>query len=678
MTDVTAATGRFPLEAFRILGSIGKGEFGKVHRATWLPSAPATSVAAAMSGVDVALKHIEAAQGGGKLQAEQDGVQYQKQVWERYPDMVPRVYVDGVAANGDYYIAMAFVRGESLLDILRRKRLTSAEAVRLATIVARFLQRLHDFQPPILHSDLKPEHVLVLDDGSVRIIDFGIARRPETGAATHNAFLSVMYAAPERVEDEARNVHPSDDLWALGIMFFEMLAGAHPREQYRARIEDAIRRDDLATVATLLREQPGTLPEGTSPQLDAIVRKMLAPQPGHRYASAAQLVADLDSFAAGRETVAWQQLVAAGRATRIVSRTATAAPGAPTMPVPRPRGEADKARPAVPPPLVVPPPLPRTFSGPRVEPDQARPTGAAAARPAIRRRFMTRRSAGVLLRALAALLLAFVMIAQVAAWTRVERYRRRVASLDLDDLSSIQPNLASLRRNAPLSFIVPMRLNRPVANRMLQLVEPTLADYRSDTPTAKLLQWKTTARALAIATDLEPRDTKIQSRARYVDGQLARIEAQGKSGAAARTTLTRAVTAFRDAARLDEAWPDPFIGLAAVHAYGFRDVEAVVADVSDAGRRGFTGGRREHAEVADAFSYRADQERAAAMRAQDDERQRLLQAAASDYEQCVANYSGVTGFFNSDRNVDRCQRLQDAVSRELAPVAAAGAGESGT
>ena len=229
---------------------------------------------------------------------------------------------------------MEFVRGESLHDILRRKRLSQDEAIGLATIIAGVLQRLHGFLPPILHSDLKPEHVLVLDDGSVRIIDFGIARRPEAGAATHNAFLSVMYAAPERVEDEARNVHPSDDLWALGIMFFEMLAGRHPREEYRAQIEDAVRRDDLVTVATLLRERPGNLPATCSPHLDAIVRKTLAPQPGHRYQSAPLLLEDIQRFASGEQTLAYQQLVAAGRATRVVARAKPAPAGAPTMPVP--------------------------------------------------------------------------------------------------------------------------------------------------------------------------------------------------------------------------------------------------------------------------------------------------------------------------------------------------------
>jgi hypothetical protein len=642
---MAAMTDLFPLEEFRILSAIGKGEFGKVHRAVWMPPVTPIDPAAPRPHFDVALKHVEVAQqGGGKLQAEQDGVHYQRQAWERYPDMVPRVFLDGLAPNGDYYIAMEFVRAESLLDLLRRKRLATAEAVRLATIVAGFLQRLHEFQPPILHSDLKPEHVLVLDDGTVRIIDFGIARRPETGAATRNAFLSVMYAAPERVEDEARNVHPSDDLWALGIILFEMLAGAHPREQYRPRIEDAIRRDDLGTVATLLRERPALLPEGTSPQLDAIVRKMLAPQPGHRYATAAQVLRDFDAYTHGRETVAWQQLVAAGRATRVVTRTA--APGAPTM--------------AVPPPLPVPgvaDAMPLRGSGP------ARPAAAAPRRRV--RPVLSRRSAGVLFRALAALLVAFVLMAQVAAWTRVERYRRSVHSLEADDLASIEPTLSRLRRNAPFGFIVPMRLNRPLANRMFDLAEPTIADFRNDMPAARLVQWKTASRALAIGLDLEPGDPRLRSRARYVEGQLARIDAQGKTADAARLALTRAVNAFREAAQIDDRWPDPYIGLASVHAYGLHDADAVVQDVNAAASRGFPGGRREHAEVADVFAYRADQTRARAAHADGDDRRQLLTAAIADYQQCIANYEGVTGFYDSDRNLDRCRGRQEVLMREL-------------
>ena len=683
---MAALTDVFPLEEFRILGAIGKGEFGKVHRATWRDGL-----------VDIALKHVEAAQGDAKMAAEQQGARLQELVWQHYPDIVPRVYRDGLTPNGDYFIAMEFVRGESLHDMLRRKRLSRDEAIRLATIIAGFLKRLQAFHPPILHSDLKPEHVLVLDDGSVRIIDFGIAKRPEVGAATHNAFLSVMYAAPERVEDEARNVHPSDDLWALGIMFFEMLAGCHPREAYRVRIEEAIRREDLVTVATLLRERPGDM-DDCPPQLDAIVRKMLAPQPGHRYATAAQLLADFESYAQGRETVAWQQLLAAGRATRIVTRSKTAAPGAPTLVVPPPLPAFARA--------AGPAPAPSPESSPSPREDSSRPEGPplpvnevrhgkshAESRPGPvnvdpmagfpstapprvrrplpalkkrRRRLLSRRSLGVVFRALAALLVVRMLIGEAAVWNRTDRFRRRIDTFETSDLPSIPPMVRSLDDGAVFGFGA-SRVNRPLANRMMELAEPTIADYRNDMPTARLAQWRSAAAALAIAIEARPGDRRIRARQRYIQGHLLRIEAQARPPDSARATLDRSVTAFRDAGNLDGEWPDPFIALATVHAYGLRDPEAVIEAVGEAERRGFAAGKRERAEIADAFSYRADQQRAAADQVEGEERRRLLDAARGDYQVCIDNYTGVVGFFNSDRNLERCQRLHDAVAAELDP-----------
>jgi len=304
---------------------------------------------------------------------------------------------------------------------------------------------------------------------------------------------------------------------------------------------------------------------------------------------------------------------------------------------------------------------------------------AGLVRPATPRRFLSRRFAGVVLRALAALLVARVVIGEGMVWSRAERFRGRIASFETGDLPSIPPMVRSLRDGAMFGFAA-NRIERPLAARMLQLAEPTIADYRTDTPSAKQPQWKAASAALAIATDARPNDSRIRARSKYVEGHLLRIDAQGRPVEQARPFLDRAVAAFREAARLDTEWPDPFLGLAAVHAYGFRDVNAVAQDVSEAARRGFTGGRREHAEVADAFSYRADQSRASASRETGDERVRLLTAAASDYQGCVDHYAGVTGYFNSDKNLERCRRLLETVSRDLqlAPVAgeAAGPGSS--
>jgi len=270
-------------------------------------------------------------------------------------------------------------------------------------------------------------------------------------------------------------------------------------------------------------------------------------------------------------------------------------------------------------------------------------------------------------RAIAALVVALFIIGEGVVFNRTERFRRRIAAFDISDLPSIPPMVRRLRDGAFFGFAA-HRVDRPLAARMLELAEPTLADFRTDTPSAKQPQWKSASAALAIARTAQPRDQRVLARSRYIDGHLLRIDAQGRSADQARPLLNRAVAAFEEAARLDTGWPDPYLGLAAVHAYGFRDVSAVAQDVSNAARRGFTGGRREHAEVADAFSYRADQTRAAAARAAGDERRQLLASAAADYQGCIDNYAGVAGYFNSDKNLDRCRRMHDLVSRDLTPA----------
>jgi hypothetical protein len=278
---------------------------------------------------------------------------------------------------------------------------------------------------------------------------------------------------------------------------------------------------------------------------------------------------------------------------------------------------------------------------------------------------MSRRSFGVVVRAILAVIVVRFMVGQGVAWNRAERFIDRIPALQVDDLSTVP---ATVNRLRDASGFAASRVYEPLANRMLELAEPTIADYRNDMPTAKLPQWKDAATALKIAQDVQPGDRRVRARVRYVDGQLLRIEAQSRQPDMARPLLDRAVAAFREAARLDGGWPDPFLGLAAVHAYGLHDADSVVQDISEAANRGFSGGRREHAEVADVFAFRADQLRATARSAEGDEKRRLLSAARDDYQACIDNYEGVIGFFNSDRNLERCRRLHDAVAVELEAV----------
>ena len=337
MSGAEEVTGIFNRDDYTIKAEIGTGQFGTVHRATW-----------SRRGIDVALKHIrsDGADGGIKIKAEERGAELQRCFSSRYKDLVPEIFEHGRATGGDYYISMELVDGRPLTELIRASTPDSRKAAALAVAIGDFLVKLHglsDGKEPILHSDLKPEHVLVLPDGSIRILDLGIAKSLQANKSlTGNAWASAPYASPERLEDG--QVRAGDDHWALGVMLFEMASGYHPYYQYMSG-------DNNATLARAIRrtEPLAPLPTSCEAGLAASIRKMLSPQPAHRYQTAGEIVADLRSFLEGRETTAAAESAKASQRTQVIPRDATGrhAPGpdtVPTAPVPIAAGAAAAPR----------------------------------------------------------------------------------------------------------------------------------------------------------------------------------------------------------------------------------------------------------------------------------------------------------------------------------------------
>ena len=322
MSEAEAVTGLFNRDDYAIKAEIGTGQFGTVHRA-----------ASSRLGLDVALKHIraEGADGGIKIKAEERGAELQRCFSSRYKNLVPEIFEHGRAASGDYYISMELVDGRPLTEFIRASPPDSRRAAELALAIGDFLVKLHglsDGEEPILHSDLKPEHVLVLPDGSIRILDLGIAKSLQANKSlTGNAWASAPYASPERLEDG--QVRAGDDHWALGVMLFEMASGYHPYYQYMSG-------DNNATLARAIRrtEPLAPLPTSCDAGLAASIRKMLAPQPAHRYQTAGEIVADLRNFLEGRETTAAAESAKASQRTQVIPRDATGrqSPGPDTVP----------------------------------------------------------------------------------------------------------------------------------------------------------------------------------------------------------------------------------------------------------------------------------------------------------------------------------------------------------
>ena len=183
------------------------------------------------------------------------------------------VYDVGESAAGDAYIAMALYEGETLDVKLGRGPLAPAEAADVAAQVAQGLTHAH--AAGIVHCDIKPSNIMVTRGGLVKILDFGIARAVAASQVTTSTTIGTpRYMAPEQLRRVA-DLDGRTDAWALGIVFFEMLAGVPPFDA-----------SDLYTLSHAILEQappPLTLPrEPGAGGLDAIVRGLLAKDRGAR------------------------------------------------------------------------------------------------------------------------------------------------------------------------------------------------------------------------------------------------------------------------------------------------------------------------------------------------------------------------------------------------------------
>lgn len=129
--------------------------------------------------------------------------------------------------DGELVMALEYLEGPTLRQILvDRGRLPFTEATSLVVQIAAGLSAAHGQTPPIVHRDLKPENVIVLPDGRVKVMDFGIAKVLEAmRQGTTHSVGTLQYMSPEQID--AGEVGPRADLYALGLVLYELLAG-HP------------------------------------------------------------------------------------------------------------------------------------------------------------------------------------------------------------------------------------------------------------------------------------------------------------------------------------------------------------------------------------------------------------------------------------------------------------------
>ncbi|MEU4539058.1 serine/threonine protein kinase [Streptosporangium sp. NPDC023825] len=193
-------------------------------------------------------------------------------------------------AGATAYLVMKFVDGEPLDRLLGRlRRVAPGAAMDLIAQAASALQAVHD--QGIVHRDIKPGNLLVRSDGTLVLTDFGIARSDTASRLTDAGMVlgTAAYCAPEQAEGAP--VTPAVDIYALGVVAYECLAGQRPFDG-----------DTPVTIALKhIRETPPPLPPDVPPAVRALVERSLAKDPARRFPSAAAMSAAARQAAFGAE-----------------------------------------------------------------------------------------------------------------------------------------------------------------------------------------------------------------------------------------------------------------------------------------------------------------------------------------------------------------------------------------
>ena len=198
------------------------------------------------------------------------------------------VSVYDVSTNPDReYIVMELIDGITLKQYMeRRGRMDWRESLHFITQIMRGLSHAHS--RGIIHRDIKPQNIMVLRDGSVKVADFGIACLADSAQTlTQEALGSVHYISPEQARGDRPDAR--SDIYSSGVVLYEMLTGRLPFEGESA-VSVAIQH--LSSIPLAPREINPDIPE----QLELICMKAMAPDLEHRYQSADAMIADLEAF----------------------------------------------------------------------------------------------------------------------------------------------------------------------------------------------------------------------------------------------------------------------------------------------------------------------------------------------------------------------------------------------
>ncbi|HYT88518.1 MAG TPA: serine/threonine-protein kinase [Gemmataceae bacterium] len=286
------------VEGFEILGTLGAGGMGVVYKARQT-----------RLGRLVALKVIRAGPYADPQNLSRFRTEAEATARLQHPNIV-QVYEVG-EHQGRPYLVLEFVGRGNLAEQLDGTPLPPRRAAELVLALARAMAHAHE--RGVLHRDLKPANVLLAEDGTPKIADFGLAKRldADRGQTRTGEILGTpSYMAPEQAEGRVRDLGPATDIYALGAILYELLTGRPP-------FKGASMLDTLEQVRTHEPVAPTALQPTVPGDLETICLKCLQKEATHRYPSAEALARDLQCFLAG-EPISARSLTGLERLTRTI------------------------------------------------------------------------------------------------------------------------------------------------------------------------------------------------------------------------------------------------------------------------------------------------------------------------------------------------------------------------